>query len=103
MATNSYKSGVDRLRKRQITKKQRVIMDNRAGYSYYKKSETNPDTEERIQIHKIIISLVEQGKTKSEIVNILINKFPESELRRFFDSYAQHHIDKKNKLVDEGR
>ena len=43
MATNSYKSGVDRLRKRQITKKQRAFMDSRAGYSYYKKSETNPD------------------------------------------------------------
>lgn len=101
MATNTYKRGLDRLKNR---KNIPSWMKQRINHSYYPKSDINPDTEKRLQIHRTIKDLVSQGKAKSEIIEILIEKFPESDLRKFFDSYAQHHIDKiKDRSSGEGR
>ena len=102
MATNTYKSGLQRLNQRSLSSNQRAgIYASRCLYDPIIKSnnifEENSDTVERKKIHCRIKKLVEDGKTKSEIVNCLISEFPESDLRRFFESYAQHHIDKQNK------
>ena len=108
MSTNTYKSGTERLRNRSLSRRQweriyanRYLFDSSANNN--NKLQEKPDTIERKKIHDRIMKLVEENKNKTEIVSILISEFPESNLRKFFDSYAQHHIDKKNKSVGEGR
>ena len=101
MATNTYKTGLSRLRQRSLSSKQKAgIYASRCLYDSINHNNTfeeNPDTVERKKIHCRIKEMIEDGKTKSEIVSCLISEFPESDLRRFFESYAQHHIDKQNK------
>ena len=108
MATNTYKNGINRLSNRRISKEQRARInasrDIFVNFFNDNGNQESPDTLERRQIHSRIMKLVEEGKCKEEIISILIKEFPESKLRNFFDSYAQHHINKiNNKSSGEAR
>lgn len=98
------KDGLSRISRRNVSR--RTIENIRRYEKYFFVPDVEPkkeseETIERRKIHSRIQELLGLGNGKSEIVAILISEFPESKLRNFFDSYAQHHIDKK--LEKEGK
>ena len=50
------------------------------------------DTLERIAINNEIIEAISKGKGKVEILKILNEKFPNSNLAKFFGQYIDHHL-----------
>ena len=50
------------------------------------------DTLERIAINKEIISAINEGKGKIEILKMLNEKYPSSNLSKFFGQYIDHHL-----------
>lgn len=50
------------------------------------------DTLERIAINNEIVSAINEGKGRIEILKMLNEKFPSSNLAKFFGQYIDHHL-----------
>lgn len=53
------------------------------------------NSQERINIHKHIDELIKDGKGKSEIIAFLLEKYPSSSVKQFFDNYVNDHFKKR--------
>lgn len=65
--------------------------------SYMPKSKTpqkSADTIERYEIHSLIKESLIEGKGRVEILAELMNKYPNSSVRKYFEQYIEHHMKK---------
>lgn len=60
------------------------------------------DTKERYEIHSLIKKSLEEGKGRIEILSELLNKYPNSTGRNYFEQYIEHHMTKM-KIKDNSK
>ena len=59
------------------------------------------DTVIRQEVHAIIVARLNEGKGKLEILNELIEKYPDSSIRRYFGQYIEDHARKLNSKIQK--
>lgn len=104
------KNGINRLRKvsrsdyDSITTRN-IVQDANEELAYRIRIRTpNVDTMIRQDVHNTIKAMLQDGKSKTDILNLLNEKYANSSIKQYFEKYIEDH---ERKLIkskeDEGR